>query len=451
MSGVDVRSAGRSPRLKIRATGKHRLRRVAFAGVPAVMAVGVGLPLMLTSGNVPAKIGSAAVGSRMLCGSWSRCDERGYNSYGYASHEYRPYWRMSAGDECTNYAAFVESTVYHARRPSYLLGNGGDWAYSAASHHVRVNHTPSVGAVAEWNGGSFGIGPSGHVAVVEEVGPHASYIVVSQQHMGGLYDYNWTLIRAHHSSDSWQEWPSNFIHFAIPRRSDVGYYNPKTRTFKLRYSQTAGPANRTGSLGVAGAIPLMGDWRGTGLDGTGYYDPATGTFHLDGVKKSRHPDVAVSFGPAHMKPLVGDWLGTGKDGLGYYDPATGTFNLEQSLTGGKPGFSFVFGQPGMVPLAGDWNGGRHDGIGFYNPAKGTFTLRNSLSAGAPLVSFRFGPPHMIPIVGNWAGGRKDGVGYYNPRTGKFYLRDRLSNGPATTVVRFGPAHMVPLTGDWLGA
>ncbi len=110
------------------------------------------------------------------------------------------YWRMSPGDQCTNYAAFVESTVYHVAAPSYLLGNGGQWAYLAAAHGVLVNHTPSVGAVAEWDGGTFGMGSLGHVGVVEAVGPQDSYIVISQQHMGGLNGYNWTLIKAHQAS-----------------------------------------------------------------------------------------------------------------------------------------------------------------------------------------------------------------------------------------------------------
>ena len=170
---------------------------------------------------------------------------------------------MSPGDQCTNYAAYVESAVYHVREPRFLLGNGGQWAATAAAHGVLVNHTPSVGAVAEWNGGTFGIGPVGHVGVVEAVGPHGSYIIVSQQHMGGVRDdYEWTLIKAHRPANEWQPWPSHFIHFPIPRRTALGYFNPRSARFGLRYSLTAGPAGRTGHLGFPGVVPLVGDWRG---------------------------------------------------------------------------------------------------------------------------------------------------------------------------------------------
>lgn len=429
--------------------GRHRrLRRLTVTGVPAVMALAGAFPFLIST--APAGPASSPP-SRILCASWGRCDARGYDSYGYRSHESRAYWRMTPYDQCTNYAAFVEATVFHAPTPSYLLGNGGQWAASAASHGVVVNHTPSVGAVAQWDGGTLGIGPIGHVAVVEQVGPQDKYIVISQQHMGGVAGYNWTLIKAHYPASEWQEWPNSFIHFRIPQRANVGYFNPRTDTFGLRDSQTAGPADRSGHLGLKGAVPLIGDWRGGGTDGMGFYNPRYGTFHLLGAG-ARHSNIEATFGPPHMIPLVGDWKRTGRDGIGFYDRQAGVFYLRQSLKAGPADDKFAFGRPGMVPLAGDWNGDGEDGVGYYNPNTGIFNLRNTLTHGPAWVSFRFGPPHMIPIAGNWTGsGHKDGVGYYNPRTGTFYLRDRLTKGPAAVVVRFGPPRMVPLTGEWFGA
>ncbi len=389
--------------------------------------------------------------SRILCGSWARCDERGYDSYGYGSVEDQSFWRMSPGDECTNYVAYVESRVYHVATPSYLLGNAGQWPYTAAAHGVVVNDTPSVGAVAVWAPGTFGIGADGHVAVVEEVGPGDKYIVISQQHMGYPHDYNWTLIKNHYPADEWQEWPSSFIHFPIPRRADVGFYNRKTGHFAERYSQSAGPANRSGTLGASGAVPLAGQWLSSGDDGTGYYTPKYSMFHLLGAGTSKHPNVTIKFGTPGVVPLVGNWLGWRKDGIGYYERASGTFVLRQSLTPGRPMTSFTFGPPHMDPLVGDWNGKGRDGVGYYNPDRGTFSLRVTLSSGPAWVRFKFGPPHMDPIIGNWTGhGSKDGVGYYDPQNGTFFLRDTLSAGPANIVAQFGPAQMTPLTGEWYG-
>lgn len=442
-----------SGRLKAMLSARRGLRRLTLSGLPAALAIG-GIVPVLTDG--PWLRPSFSPPSVILCAGWRHCDARGYDSYRYAARGWRAYWRMSPGDQCTNYAAYVESVVYHVRTPGFLLGNGGQWAYTAAAHGVLVNHRPSVGAVAEWDGGTFGIGPAGHVGVVEAVGPHDRYIVISQQHMGGRQDYNWTLIKAHRSPYQWQEWPSNFIHFRIPRRTDVGFYNPRSARFGLRYSLTAGPAGRTGRLGFRGVMPLIGDWRGTGMDGIGFYNPRYGTFHLLGVRRPRGlgalgSNIKATFGPKYMIPLIGDWKGKGKDGIGYYDPATGTFYLRQSQRYGPADFTFTFGPPHMIPLAGDWNGDGRDGVGYYNPKTGIFNLRNTLRHGSPAISFRFGRPHMIPLAGNWGGlGRHDGVGFYNPWSGTFHLRNRARPGRANEVVRFGPHLMIPLVGVWFG-
>jgi surface antigen len=122
---------------------------------------------------------------------------------------------MDAGDECTNYVAYVESTVYHAPTPGYTLGDAGFWPGNAAAHGVVVNDTPSVGAVAEFDPGSAGIPYPGHVAVVEQVGPHNSWIDISQQNISTDADgYDWMRINPSNPGSGWEQWPSHFIHFA---------------------------------------------------------------------------------------------------------------------------------------------------------------------------------------------------------------------------------------------
>jgi surface antigen len=122
---------------------------------------------------------------------------------------------MYAGNNCTNYVAYVESTVFGVRTPSYLLGNAGQWAATAAAHGVPVDQTPAVGAVAVWYGGTASMGSSGHVAIVEAVGPNNSYIIISQQHMIGADGYDWVRIYPVASENQWQNWPNAFIHFAV--------------------------------------------------------------------------------------------------------------------------------------------------------------------------------------------------------------------------------------------
>jgi surface antigen len=426
-----------------RRPGKHR--KLTARTLPAILLVGGAVPIAM---GISATPNAAQRPSSILCQGYSGCTARGYSGHGYGQASSKSYWRMTAGNECTNYTAFVESTVYRAGTPRYLLGNGGQWAQAARAHGVTVNRTPAVGAVAEWNGGTFGMGPLGHVAVVERVGPHDRYIVISQQHINSEADgYDWTRINAGHSSDQWQEWPSSFIHFPLAaRHAGVGYFSPASHSFRLRGSLSSGPASLAFSFGGSGVIPLTGRWTARGY-GAGYYSPGSGTFHLRAGLRGGKASDNFSYGPAGMIPLAGDWTGSGTDSVGYYDPRNGTFHLREQLSSGRTYRTFAFGPPGMIPLAGDWNGSRQDGIGYYNPRNGWFHLRDSPSAGPASDTVKFGPGHMIPLAANWTGGSRDGIGYYNPRDGWFHLRA----GKDGRAFRFGPAHMVPVAGDWPAA
>ncbi|MGH9170595.1 MAG: CHAP domain-containing protein [Acidimicrobiales bacterium] len=169
----------------------------------------------------PATASPAAAPSEVLCQGYSACTDVGYPSHGYGDAEWNSYWGMDAGDECTNYVAYVESVVYGVRSPDYVLGNAVDWPQAAAADGVLVNRTPSVGSVAEWGAYDPGVGPDGHVAIVEAVGPGDSWIEVSQQHFDEYADgYIWTKIFA--GSQAWQSWPDAFIHFTGTRVGDDG-------------------------------------------------------------------------------------------------------------------------------------------------------------------------------------------------------------------------------------
>jgi surface antigen len=427
-----------------RSRGKRPLPGAARQ-LPALALIGMALPAPMT----PSGATLAQAASTTLCSGWQDCSSHGYSSHGYANRGYASYWQMSAGDECTNYVAYVESAVFRAPAPDYLLGNAGQWAANAAAHGVAVNHVPSVGAVAEWNGGTFGMGPLGHVAVVERVGPRDRFIDISQQHLPYDVDgYDWTQINAGFPATQWEEWPSNFIHFPIRGHAATGYYDPRTGSFALRYELSTGPANFAFRLGGADMVPLTGNWTGRS-PGAGYYDRRTGIFRLRDLLGPGRPVTAFRFGPPGMIPLAGNWTGHGGDRVGYYDPRTGIFRLRDQLSAGSATYSFAFGPPGMIPLAGDWNGRGRDGIGYYNPRTGRFYLRNELSAGRPDYEFAFGPPGMVPVAGSWGGGTAAGIGYYNPRNGWFHLRVGLTSGRAGYVFRLGPGGMIPLAGQWL--
>ena len=190
-----------------------RVAVIAFAVTVAAAMSTSATPVRFQRGQgaVPATAASAAT---RLCDGYAQCSLLPYTTHGYQNNSSKSYWGMDQGNECTNYAAFVESTVYGVATPDYSLGNGGDWATSAAKHGVIVNTTPIVGSVAEWNDHDYKMGSDGHVAIVEQVGPDDSYIVVSQQNIiSDTNSYDWEKIDAGAPAKEWEPWPDNFIHF----------------------------------------------------------------------------------------------------------------------------------------------------------------------------------------------------------------------------------------------
>ncbi|SDS20812.1 CHAP domain-containing protein [Nocardioides scoriae] len=82
---------------------------------------------------------------------------------------------------CTNYAAYSLS-----RRGATRLsgsGNASTWRQRTVNQFgaARVNGTPAVGSIAWWG---YGIGPSGHVAVVERVEGGRVWITESSYNIG---------------------------------------------------------------------------------------------------------------------------------------------------------------------------------------------------------------------------------------------------------------------------
>jgi hypothetical protein len=83
-----------------------------------------------------------------------------------------------------------------------------------------------VGSVAQWYNTDHGISSDGHVAIVEQVGPNDSYIVVSQDNWTSDYQgYGWALILAN-APNQGEPWPNNFIHFPIRLPTTLSHTQP---------------------------------------------------------------------------------------------------------------------------------------------------------------------------------------------------------------------------------
>lgn len=134
---------------------------------------------------------------------------------GYAGKSVWGYPVNKTGNNCTNYVAYRLSR--NGVKQQTGLGNGGSWATNAKKRGFRVDKTPKIGSIAQWNYGSVYAPSAGHVGYVEEV--TSSYITISDSSWSGG-SYRWRIPKGD------RNWPSNFIHF-----KDTAYQPPKPGSF----------------------------------------------------------------------------------------------------------------------------------------------------------------------------------------------------------------------------
>jgi surface antigen len=170
-------------------------------------------PLLAALACLGAHAATARADGSELCAGYAGCSTGGFTTHDYQYAAGESWWAMYSGDNCTNYAAYVESQVYGVPTPDVLLGDGGQWADRASEAGIPVDDTPSVGSVAVWDDGAPGMGGYGHVAIVEAAAPDGSYIDVSQSGMGAADDgFDWE--RIYRDGSAWEPWPNSFIHFS---------------------------------------------------------------------------------------------------------------------------------------------------------------------------------------------------------------------------------------------
>ena len=242
----------------------------------------------------------------------------------------------------------------------------------------------------------------------------------------------------------------------------VGLYDPVANRWYLDSNGNGAwdgaPADASYWFGYAGAIPVVGDWNGTGASKIGIYDPATFAWYLDinanGVWDGEPTDKYGFFGLTGGTPVVGDWNGDGTTKIGMFKNSA--WYLDYNGNGywdGEPTdkyMYFIVPGGGDFPVTGDWNGDGKTEIGMY--INGIFRWYldyngNGKWDGAPSdVIYFVAWPGAYPVTGDWNGDGKTKIGFYDPYANKWYLH----NGDGTLYVQYwyGFAGLTPVTGNW---
>jgi hypothetical protein len=165
--------------------------------------------------------------------------------------------------------------------------------------------------------------------------------------------------------------------------------------------------------GMAGAVPATGDWTGSGTTKIGVF--ANGIWYLDlngnGLWDNTPTDARYTFGVglAGAVPVTGDWTGSGTTKIGVF--ANGYWYLDLNGNGiwdGPPTdglYTYGGGISGAVPVTGDWTGSGTTKIGVF--ANGYWYLDlsgNGVYNGAAtdgLYTYGGGMSGAVPVTGQW--------------------------------------------------
>ncbi len=200
---------------------------------------------------------------------------------------------------------------------------------------------------------------------------------------------------------------------------------------------------------------LAGDWNKSGFSSIGYYDPSTATFALKYRAVSGPADVSFVFGrvdPAAMVAFSGDWDGDGVFTVGLYDKKEGKFYIKNANTAqSNPIILTIPGVPaGATPIVGDWMGDGITRVGLHNKTNNTFYLRdtNDPENTRRITSFIYmmPNPNWKLVVGRWdANTKADGIGF---QTGTIII-PRRGETQYLTPQGFQGAEPVVLSGKWM--
>ncbi len=285
-------------------------------GLAGTLALAVGLAL----GPTPA---GADDGVTYVCEKSS-----GYDCMPGTGYTGQTVWRSyGPGHNCVSYVAWMLQRNGSARPWEGRLGDGSEWDEHARAAGYAVDTTPTVGAIAQWDGGS------GHVAHVDEV--TADHIVVTEDNYSGYSSAR----RIARSSSTFAE--AEFIHIRdVPTTpaDDVLWATERAGTTMWWGLAEGGPFRSAPAMveATSADAPIAGDLDGDGATDLLLHPPGSTRARIawgDGRGGFGEPSTRSVPARGRAQALVGDLDGDGADDVVWYTPGPAT----DAVWWGRPG------------------------------------------------------------------------------------------------------------------
>lgn len=243
-------------------------------------------------------------------------------------------------------------------------------------------------------------------------------------------------------------------------------------------------------FGMAGAIPVVGDWNGSGTSKIGAFLDGYWFLDLNGNGVWDEGDLWVKLGNEGDQPVAGDWNGDGKTDIGIFGPVwigdPHAVSVEPGLPDSqnppksrpknvppdaadaaigwrtlKPGNGgrmrsdlidhvFEYGRQGDVAVSGDWNGDGIHSIGIFRDGTWFLDVDGDGRWSKDDEAVEYGQEGDRPVVGDWNGDGVSKLGFF--REGLFQLDTNNNRQIDATdkVFEMGAPGDRPVAGDWNG-
>ncbi|MBI3494335.1 MAG: VCBS repeat-containing protein [Acidobacteria bacterium] len=211
----------------------------------------------------------------------------------------------------------------------------------------------------------------------------------------------------------------------------------------------------TGSLGVAGDIPIAGDFDGDGKTDIATYTP-TGT-HAWSIRLSSQGWTSITtfqWGTDGDIPVPADYDGDGKTDIAVYRPTEGRWYVLLSKTGFTSGAYAIWGGLSSIPVPADYDGdGRVDlatvETAEFNGLNTWYILKGGSNFTSAYAIQGMGAPGTTPVPADYDGDGKVDAAVYDRLTSTFTLRlakDQSDTGSK----QWGIAGDIPVPADYDG-
>lgn len=259
--------------------------------------------------------------------------------------------------------------------------------------------------------------------------------------------------------------------------------------WSLRKWLTQTSTMKTFNFGLAGGIPVAGDFNGDGLYEIGVFYQGEWFIDINGNGTWDAADLWAKLGHDGDLPVVGDWDGDGKHDIGIFGPswpadpralaaepglpddenpptgqpknmppedtqASGHRVMKLSAKGRMRADAvdhvFLYGGLGDIPVVGDWNGDGVASIGIFRDGIWKLDIDGDGHWSDNDHTARFGTAGAKPIVGDFNGDGVDEIGFY--KNGVFYLdaNGNMQLDAHDRVFEMGELGDQPVGGDWDG-